>query len=322
MLALQAQRTPPADRTQEGQEWICRRAIDVLADIGNPGTNGAVPVALMKTVDDQTASLAVRSAAAAALASIAYPPPPGFNAEPWIKSLGKLAVDCYKGELAAAATQQIPLVPDRLKQELTEIRLGLAGPDGQHGLSALSAANKVNQDLAHLLVTQIDNVIAKCNMQIPPASPPQIVQGTGGEQYMALPPDPQKPLVEAISKAGEELETALQRGPAQRPQHREPELRPPFQPVKIRFELLNRIAHGCALTSERIRFDAKISLPSENFCLRRMGVDFALCNRLSEQLAEAQFAKPGCRSAKSRSIEIACVCGKVFEARSVQALGR
>ncbi len=220
MLALQAQRIPPADRTQDGHDWICRRAIDVLEAIGSPGPNGAVLTALMKTADDPAASIAVRTTAARAIGNIAYSPPQNFNAAPWIKSLGKLAIDCYKAELANAAGQHTPIVADRLKQQLTEIRTGLAGPDGTKGMIVLSAGAKPNQDLARLLVSQIDNLIAKCSTPLAATTPPKIVSIStplGTSDFMALPPDPQKPLAEALQKAGDELEAALQRGPGAAP---------------------------------------------------------------------------------------------------------
>jgi hypothetical protein len=215
MLALQAQRTPPEGRSQDGHDWISRRAIDVLEAMGDPGPNAAVLNGLMKTVEDQSASLAVRTTAAHALASINYAPPQNFNAAKWIEALGRLAIDCYKGELANAASQHTPIVADRLKQQLTEVRTGLAGPDGTKGLLGLSAAIKPNQDLARLLVTQIDNLIAKCATPSLPATPPSTTTPPGlSDVYMILPADPQKPLADAIQKAGEELEAALKRGPA------------------------------------------------------------------------------------------------------------
>ncbi len=229
MLALQAQRTPPADRTQEGHDWICRRAIDVLEAMKNPGQNGAVMNALVKTIDDSTASTAVRATAARALGNIPYTPPQNFNVGPWIKSLGKLAADCCKSEIANAAKNRKPIVPDRLKAQLGEVSIGLAGADGAKGMILLAGTNKPNVDLAKLVVSQNVNIIAKCATPVPAAAPAEIVTIAGQtDQYMVLPPDPQKPLIEAIQKAVQDLEAALQHGPGAAPADAAPAGQGPF----------------------------------------------------------------------------------------------
>jgi hypothetical protein len=78
----------------------------------------------------------------------------------------------------------------------------------------ISGAVPANAALARFVAKQNDNLIGTCATPVPAAAPPKIVTIAGTtDQYMALPPDPQKPLAEAIQKAGQELETALQRGP-------------------------------------------------------------------------------------------------------------
>jgi hypothetical protein len=213
MLTLIKQKVP-AGQSSDGTDWIARRAIDVLAAMGNPGQNGAVPNALMSLVDDKTASMGVRTAAAAALAKIRFVPPQNFNAKPWIDSLSKLAVDCYKTELSNGAAQRAPIVPDVLKARLTEVRQGLAGADGNGGVLALAAA--ADKNLVKAVVQQLDNLISQCNVAVGPNAPPtQYSQDNG--IYLALPPDPQKNLIAAVEKAGSDLEGVIQHGGAPAP---------------------------------------------------------------------------------------------------------
>jgi hypothetical protein len=210
MLTLAKQKAPPG-QSSDGTDWIARRAIDVLAAMGNPGQNGAVPTTLMAIVDDKAASMGVRTAAAAAVAKIRFTPPANFNAKPWIDSLSKLAVECYKTDLATAAAQRAPIVPDVLKNRLGEVRQGMVGGDGNGGVLALAAAPDKN--LGKAVVTQLDNLISKCNTTVGPNAPPTPYNAEGGV-YLALPPDPQKDLIAAVEKAGTELEGVIQRGGA------------------------------------------------------------------------------------------------------------
>jgi hypothetical protein len=211
MLALIKMRAPTGEPT-DGPDWIVRRAIDVLATIGSPGVNGAVPTALVATVEDKTASMTVRAAAAAALAKIRFTPPAGFNAKPWIEALSKLAVESYKTELNTAASQRVPIVPERLKAQLTDIRQGLAGADGNGGLLALAAAP--DKDGVKQIILQIDNVMKATGTPAAPAVAPVPVPGAAGGLFLPQPPDPMKPVVDAITKAGGELEGVVQRGGA------------------------------------------------------------------------------------------------------------
>jgi hypothetical protein len=213
MLNILKQKLAPGQST-DGPDWIARRAIDILAAMGNPGQNGAVPNALMALVDDKSTSMSVRTAAAAALAKVRYTPPQSFNAKPWIDSLSKLAVECYKTELSAGAAQRAPIVPDRLKAQLTEVRQGMAGADGNGGVLALAAA--ADKNAVKAIVTQLDNLIQQCNIVASPnVAPTQYTQDGG--VYVALPPDPQKDLIDHLEKAGADLEGVIQRGGAAAP---------------------------------------------------------------------------------------------------------
>src|SRR5262249_35917873 len=75
MVAIIVKHTAPAGRSQDGHDWICRRAIDVLAALGDAGANNAVPQALVAAVNDGAASISVRCAAAEALGKVKFNPP-------------------------------------------------------------------------------------------------------------------------------------------------------------------------------------------------------------------------------------------------------
>lgn len=215
MLAALNDRTPPGDRTPDGHDWIRRRAIDVLVALGEPGENGAVADALQKVIEDNSASVSVRSAAAAALANPKLTPPPNLDATRLAKSVGSVGVDAYKSELAEAASQFKPIAADRLKQHLAEIRRGLAGDGGKGGVIAMSKAAALQQ-YVNSLVKEIDNLQSACNtptltQPIPPLG------SSSAEAHSVIPIDTQEPLAKAISQAGDNLEAALQRAASATP---------------------------------------------------------------------------------------------------------
>ena len=76
MLKLVAAVDPPgksaAGPVTASREWICRRAIDTLADLGSVGQNNAVFNAMLKTVADAKLSIFTRSTAAESLGRLNY----------------------------------------------------------------------------------------------------------------------------------------------------------------------------------------------------------------------------------------------------------
>ena len=216
MLALVQQHTPPAGRSKEGHDWICRRAIDVLAAIGDAGNNGAVIKPLLATIDDQATSPAIRCAAAAALAKIKYAPPKEFDATAITKSLGKLAVDCTAYELSSASKSFGPIVIDRLKQDLNEILQGLGGADGKGGVAAWSS-DAAYQKLCGLITTQIKGVITACDTPAGPSFSAPIAQMGIQQTSTPIPLDSQKPIATALKTASDNLQNAIDRGDAAPP---------------------------------------------------------------------------------------------------------
>ncbi|HEY2826157.1 MAG TPA: hypothetical protein VGJ04_01035 [Pirellulales bacterium] len=205
--AIQAlgQRNNMAGHSQDAQDWICRRAIDVLTALNDP----AAAAAILETVNDASTSLTIRAAAAEALSKIKFSPPANFNVTALAKTLGKLAVEDFKFELQQGAKHN-PIVADRLKQQLMQIRLGLLGADGNGGVHAMTTAADAQQYI-NSLRGPIDNLITACNT--PLLDPPVPTAAYGGGSVV-VPIDRQKNLADAIAAAGSTLEAAVIGGEA------------------------------------------------------------------------------------------------------------
>ncbi len=102
LLKVVNQKTPPAGRTADGHDWIRRRAIDVLAALNDAGPNLAVITALDAILKDNQSSPELSCSAAKALGSIQFRAADNMNAAATISSIGQIAVDAYKSELAHA----------------------------------------------------------------------------------------------------------------------------------------------------------------------------------------------------------------------------
>ncbi len=196
MLGLLKQHTPPEGRSQLEHDWISRRAIDVLAAIGEPGSGGAVVTGLLGAVNDDAASLPIRCAAAAALPMVKFNPQQAGNSAQLVKTLGKLAVEEYKSELATAKASNTRIPVDDIKVRLGQVR---------QGLNAMTAAADVAPTVNQLL-GQIDGLVKA--FETKPDDPPvaTAVNATGAP---TIPFDTQAKVAKAIAAAGESLENTL-----------------------------------------------------------------------------------------------------------------
>ncbi len=209
MLAVLNEANPPAERTAEGHAWIRQRAIDVLAAMKETGSNNAVVDALQKTIGDANSPPAVRAAAADALASIKFAPSGSFDPSSVAKSMGKVAIDSCKRELAEAAQNFKPIAAERIKRDLAHIHRGLVGDNGQGGLLALNSAAPYQQFVTGM-GKAIDALSAACNT--PPLPQPTTPTATTNGASVVVPIDTQDPLAKAITQAGSALESLIQRG--------------------------------------------------------------------------------------------------------------
>jgi uncharacterized protein (UPF0147 family) len=197
MLAILKQHAVPAGRGAIDHDWTCRRAIDVLAAVGEPGSGGAVVTGLLAVINDNATPLPIRCAAAAALPAVKFNPQQAGDAAQFVKTLGKLAVEEYKSQLTAAKACNSKIPAEEIKKHLSQIRLGL-----NTMTSAASVSQSVNQ-----LLGQIDNLSRACDTK--PAEPPASTGlGTVGAGP-TIPTDTQAPIAKAIAAAGESLENTL-----------------------------------------------------------------------------------------------------------------
>jgi hypothetical protein len=210
MLAIATQHTATPQQSLEGHDWILRRSIDVLGAIGEPGDKGAVFNELVKLVEDETAPRSARALAAETLPKVHVTPPKDYDAEGLAKSLAKLAVETYKGELAEASSKRRPIVVDRLKEQIGKVRDGLVGVDGKGGIGTLLTAEPQKKFAADI-VSHIETLTKACDTPaaVPPDfNNPQVVQTT----LPGVPFDTQEPIAKAIGQAGGGLEAVLQAG--------------------------------------------------------------------------------------------------------------
>jgi hypothetical protein len=182
----------------------------VLSALNDSDANGAISKTLLDTLNDSSTSLTIRAAAAEALAKIKFHPPANFDATALAKTLGKLAAEDYKYELEQDARHN-PMIVDRLKQQLGQIRQGLVGSDGNGGLHAMATTPDAQQYISSLL-GPIDNLVAACNT--PLLDPPVATPSEYGGAPVVVPIDRQKNIAEAIANAGAALEAAIGRSEA------------------------------------------------------------------------------------------------------------
>lgn len=229
MLKIVKQKTPPTGRTPDGNDWLRRRALDVLAALGDAGPNMAVVAAIDSILKDNQSSPELSCSAAKALGSIAFHAPDAMNPSATATSIGQIAVDAYKSELAraderheaalaaaaesrggggpfgaggsraAAAPVALPAALEHelfvsiplLRSELNALDVGLKGEQPQAGL--IAATSGAPQKLAQKVEQNIALLIAACD--------------PGAADY--------EHLNTAISKAGTGLEAALGEGGSQ-----------------------------------------------------------------------------------------------------------
>jgi hypothetical protein len=209
MLAIIDKHTPPAGGTQDGHNWICRRAIDVLTALGDAGPNGAVPQSLIAIINDPAASVSIRCAAAEALGMLKITPPKDADVTALAKNLGKLAIAAVNTELTAKAPMHGPITVERLKQDFLEISHGLTGENGKSGLLNWSTDATIQRFIG-LIDAALKPLMQACDTK--PWSQPigSADRGTGPP----VPIDTQSPIVDALNKAVESLKTILEHGEA------------------------------------------------------------------------------------------------------------
>ena len=122
LMDVATAKEPPAGLNAEAHQWFRRRAIEGLANAGYLKAEQPVVDAMDKLLRDETESLPVRCAAAAAIGKMAYQAPIKLDPAPTAKELGYLAL--------VACDTELNRVTNLRKQE-DERQARLAGTFGQ-----------------------------------------------------------------------------------------------------------------------------------------------------------------------------------------------
>jgi hypothetical protein len=106
MLKLIDSKNPLGNRTVEGHNWMRRRAVDILAELGSTGDNGQVVATLEKVLADDTEPVALRCTAAGALGRLIYPPQLQAKPADIAKEMAMLAAYAGRKEVQRVREQQ------------------------------------------------------------------------------------------------------------------------------------------------------------------------------------------------------------------------
>ncbi|HEX3998582.1 MAG TPA: hypothetical protein VHX65_08545 [Pirellulales bacterium] len=147
MLKIVNEKTPPKGRTADGHDWIRRRAIDVLAALGDAGPNLTVVAALDGILKDSQSSPELSCSAAKALGSISFHAPESMNASATAASIGQVAVDAYKAELARADERRDAAGVPAPTNAASATAGGLLGAAAQPGAAGAGLAGATNREL-------------------------------------------------------------------------------------------------------------------------------------------------------------------------------
>jgi len=99
LVAIGANKVPPAGRSLAGHQWIRARAVEILGILGSPGNNGAISELLTGILRASDEGLAVRRAAARALGLLDYAGWTEPSPAEVIYALGKFVADACEAEL-------------------------------------------------------------------------------------------------------------------------------------------------------------------------------------------------------------------------------
>lgn len=115
MLKLVNEKQPPEGRSQEGHDWMRRRAVEVLGALGGTGQNNSVVTALDAVLTDISCAVSLRCAAAEALGRLKFPANANLPVSDTAKNLASVAVFACKKEAQRVEDQEAQEAKDRLQ---------------------------------------------------------------------------------------------------------------------------------------------------------------------------------------------------------------
>lgn len=183
MLSIVTADQPPQGRSIAGHNWMRRNAVEVLCKLGSPGPNGNILRAAHTLIRDTNISLSVRCSAAQAIGEIKF-----GNAKPSpievAKDILALAVECcdrQQDSLAMLeksgrffnrknddeiADPRTLSVRRKLLTQLTAIRTGLIGADGDAGLKGQAGGDEAGVDGIAVDVQRVMDVLTQLDSNL------------------------------------------------------------------------------------------------------------------------------------------------------------
>ena len=164
LLNVLNEKTPPG-RSPQGDVWIRRQAVDILAELAIPGPDNNVVMSLDRVLTNDNAPLPLRTAAAEALGRIPLKGMPAGATKALAKGLGDLAVAACRHEISGGSERREPPSRARLVSNLNSVQSAINGPStsepGETGLAvAAQAADKV---LVTRLAADIQRIVSVAN---------------------------------------------------------------------------------------------------------------------------------------------------------------
>jgi len=115
MVKLVNEKQAPEGRSQEGHDWMRRRAVEVLGALGSTGQNNSVVTALDGVLTDINTAVSLRCAAVEALGRLRFPANPNVAVADTAKKLASVAVFACKKEAQRVEDQEAREAKDKLQ---------------------------------------------------------------------------------------------------------------------------------------------------------------------------------------------------------------
>ena len=119
----------PEGRSQQGHDWMRRRAVEILGYLGSPGQNNSVVTALDGILSDNRALVALRCSAAEALGRLQFPANTKIDVTDIARKLATVAVFACQKELQRVEEQEAR----EAKEAMPRAGMGYAMESGYGG---------------------------------------------------------------------------------------------------------------------------------------------------------------------------------------------
>ncbi|MBI3837945.1 MAG: hypothetical protein HY288_08430 [Planctomycetia bacterium] len=157
LLEMVNQQAPPANRSQEANDWMRRNAAQVLASLGSPGPDNNVVKAFEAVVADSDASPTMRCEFAQYFGQLKYPPAAKVDLSAVSNLLGHMTADICKQELDSAKLAN--RAPSRriVMYSLYSAGVGIGASSAKSGLAA-AAEGSPHQEFVDKVRTNVKSL--------------------------------------------------------------------------------------------------------------------------------------------------------------------